>query len=118
MSWSANSTSSAPYYAAEMEPANPLETSAATATSTSTPSVSPSSDHINQGYQTEPQASTAASQVESTKERATGPSACVQCRSKHLKCDGLNPCTRCSSNNFDCIYVRSRRGVKGPRKAG
>lgn len=44
------------------------------------------------------------------------PSACVQCRSKHLKCDGLNPCSRCSSNSFECIYVRSRRGFKGPRK--
>lgn len=46
------------------------------------------------------------------------PSACVQCRSKHLKCDGLNPCTRCSSNSFECVYVRSRRGFKGPRKNG
>jgi hypothetical protein len=118
MSWSANNTSSASYYAAEMEPASPLKTPAATATS-----VSPSSDQIpntsnNQGYQAERQASTASSQVEPTKERATVPSACVQCRSKHLKCDGLNPCTRCSSNSFDCIYVRSRRGFKGPRRAG
>lgn len=52
------------------------------------------------------------------KERATVPSACVQCRSKHLKCDGLQPCSRCSSNSFECEYVRSRRGFKGPRRNG
>lgn len=63
------------------------------------------------------QASIASSKPES-RERATVPSACVQCRSKHLKCDGLNPCTRCSSNSFECVYVRSRRGFKGPRRNG
>ncbi|TVY22851.1 Transcription factor [Lachnellula hyalina] len=52
------------------------------------------------------------------RERITVPSACVPCRSKHLKCDGLSPCTRCSSNGFECLYVRSRRGFKGPRKIG
>ncbi len=55
---------------------------------------------------------------ERERERATVPSACVQCRSKHLKCDGLSPCTRCSSNSYECIYVRSRRGFKGPRRNG
>jgi len=55
-------------------------------------------------------------QDQNNKDRATVPSACVQCRSKHLKCDGLNPCTRCTSNSFECVYVRSRRGFKGPRK--
>ncbi|KAH8816311.1 hypothetical protein F5884DRAFT_818401 [Xylogone sp. PMI_703] len=49
--------------------------------------------------------------------RSTVSAACIACRSKHLKCDGLNPCSRCSSDNTDCIYVRSRRGYKGPRKA-
>ncbi|RDW72077.1 hypothetical protein BP5796_08111 [Coleophoma crateriformis] len=48
--------------------------------------------------------------------RVTVPSACVACRSKHLKCDGLSPCSRCSSNSFECVYVKSRRGFKGPRK--
>ncbi|KAI9056079.1 hypothetical protein LZ554_001008 [Drepanopeziza brunnea f. sp. 'monogermtubi'] len=52
------------------------------------------------------------------KERVTVASACVQCRSKHLKCDGLQPCSRCSSNSFECEYVRSRRGFKGPRRNG
>ncbi|PBP16701.1 c6 zinc finger domain containing protein [Diplocarpon rosae] len=52
------------------------------------------------------------------RERATVPSACVQCRSKHLKCDGLQPCARCASNSFECEYVKSRRGFKGPRRHG
>lgn len=55
---------------------------------------------------------------EPNKERATVASACVQCRSKHLKCDGLTPCSRCSTNDFECVYVRSRRGFKGPRRNG
>ncbi|KUJ23752.1 uncharacterized protein LY89DRAFT_1899 [Mollisia scopiformis] len=54
--------------------------------------------------------------TDQNREGATMRSACVQCRSKHLKCDGLNPCSRCSSNSFECVYVRSRRGFKGPRR--
>ncbi|RFU34515.1 hypothetical protein B7463_g1807, partial [Scytalidium lignicola] len=49
--------------------------------------------------------------------RSTVSAACIACRSKHLKCDGFNPCSRCSTDSTDCIYVRSRRGYKGPRKA-
>lgn len=62
--------------------------------------------------------SQAHAQLAKDKERATVPSACTQCRSKHLKCDGLQPCSRCSSNSFTCEYVRSRRGFKGPRRNG
>ena len=51
-------------------------------------------------------------------DKVSVPSACVQCRSKHLKCDGLTPCTRCCANAFDCLYVKSRRGYKGPRRNG
>jgi hypothetical protein len=112
MSWSASN----------MEPpsasAAPLETPTASSVSLSS-SLSPSSDDLpdNQG---ERQTSLAASSLsrQDFKERATIPSACVACRSKHLKCDGLNPCTRCSSNDFECIYVKSRRGFKGPRRNG
>lgn len=84
------------------------------------PSTSPSSDGgaPDPQSQGERQASIASSRPDQNRERATVPSACVQCRSKHLKCDGLNPCTRCSSNSFDCVYVRSRRGFKGPRRNG
>jgi hypothetical protein len=39
--------------------------------------------------------------------------ACVACREKHLKCDGLNRCTRCSAQNITCVYLKSRRGYRG-----
>ena len=40
--------------------------------------------------------------------------ACRQCRSKHLKCDGLTPvCSRCSRQCIDCGYTPSRRGLRG-----
>lgn len=85
-------------------------------------SVSPSLDEVPEA-QNGRQSSIASSRNapggdNSSKERVTVPSACVQCRSKHLKCDGLNPCTRCLSNSFECLYVRSRRGFKGPRRNG
>ncbi|KAF4990677.1 hypothetical protein FGRMN_8349 [Fusarium graminum] len=44
------------------------------------------------------------------------PAACLACRAKHLKCDGVNPCSRCMSSGSECIYVASRRGYKGPRR--
>ncbi|PVH75515.1 hypothetical protein DL98DRAFT_498285 [Cadophora sp. DSE1049] len=118
----------------------PIETSPAQLAG---PAVSPSSDDAfgpdnpgNQGFRQSSIASTSTSsgsrpdqsqsqsqsqsqaQQAKDKERATVPSACVQCRSKHLKCDGLQPCSRCSSNSFECEYVRSRRGFKGPRRNG
>jgi Fungal Zn(2)-Cys(6) binuclear cluster domain/Fungal specific transcription factor domain len=103
-------------------PSAPLQSPTATsaAAASANPSTSPSSEGDQQG---ERQASLAASTSSSSrpdqnKERITVPSACVQCRSKHLKCDGLSPCTRCSSNSFECLYVRSRRGFKGPRRNG
>ncbi|KAI1321261.1 N-terminal binuclear Zn cluster-containing/DNA binding domain-containing protein [Xylariaceae sp. FL0255] len=47
----------------------------------------------------------------------TVPAACLACRSKHLKCDGSNPCSRCIASSSECVYVASRRGYKGPRRA-
>ncbi|OAA62040.1 c6 zinc finger domain containing protein [Niveomyces insectorum RCEF 264] len=44
------------------------------------------------------------------------PTACLGCRSKHLKCDGQNPCSRCKLSDVECVYIASRRGYKGPRK--
>lgn len=40
--------------------------------------------------------------------------ACVNCRDKHLKCDG-NPggCSRCRTVSLFCYYVPSRRGRRG-----
>ncbi|OWB58594.1 binding protein [[Candida] boidinii] len=43
--------------------------------------------------------------------------ACLECRGRHLKCDGKQPiCTRCTNANRDCNYVKSKRG--GSRKRG
>ncbi|RJE17846.1 hypothetical protein PHISCL_09821 [Aspergillus sclerotialis] len=40
--------------------------------------------------------------------------ACLNCREKHVKCDGnLDGCNRCISLNLFCHYVPSRRGRKG-----
>jgi hypothetical protein len=121
MSWSANTVD---YYdAGNMESTTPIEivppgdadADADADAEPGVPTLSPSlsSDSQSQG---ERQVSITLEQSQNNKERVTVPSACVQCRSKHLKCDGLNPCTRCSSNSFECVYVRSRRGFKGPRK--
>ncbi|KAH8648284.1 hypothetical protein BGZ60DRAFT_509359 [Tricladium varicosporioides] len=43
-------------------------------------------------------------------DRLTTPTACVLCRSKHLKCDGNPTCSRCLSEGLECHYVKSRRG--------
>ncbi|OKL60650.1 hypothetical protein UA08_04010 [Talaromyces atroroseus] len=39
------------------------------------------------------------------------PLACLPCRSRHLKCDGMRPsCSRCAEISKECRYARSRRG--------
>ncbi|TID30492.1 hypothetical protein CANINC_000845 [Pichia inconspicua] len=43
--------------------------------------------------------------------------ACLECRSRHLKCGGQEPkCERCNKNDRPCTYVKSHRG--GSRKKG
>lgn len=43
--------------------------------------------------------------------------ACLECRSRHLKCGGQEPkCDRCNKHGRDCTYVKSHRG--GSRKKG
>lgn len=43
--------------------------------------------------------------------------ACLECRSRHLKCGGQEPeCDRCKKHNRTCTYVKSHRG--GSRKKG
>lgn len=43
--------------------------------------------------------------------------ACTECRSRHLKCDAKTPrCSRCCDTGSICIYKKSRRGWKGPRR--
>jgi hypothetical protein len=37
--------------------------------------------------------------------------ACIQCRSRHVKCDATQPaCTRCEREGKECNYQKSRRG--------
>ncbi|KAL2822678.1 hypothetical protein BDW59DRAFT_180846 [Aspergillus cavernicola] len=39
--------------------------------------------------------------------------ACLPCRSRHLKCDARMPvCTRCQTTGTECLYVRSKRGLR------
>ncbi|TVY92672.1 hypothetical protein LAWI1_G001778 [Lachnellula willkommii] len=125
MSGSASSIpSSAPHYSAAMDSNSPLETPAAqvkgqsqSQSQSQSHSVSSSSDKGSSP--TDPQNNDNDQlNTNNNKERVTVPSACVPCRSKHLKCNGLSPCTRCSSNGFECYYVVSRRGFKGPRRIG
>ncbi|KAF4626161.1 hypothetical protein G7Y89_g12001 [Cudoniella acicularis] len=107
-----------------MESSSPLGPPPVSTSTTARPPTTPE-DHEGERLERldrpdgpERQTSITSSFSDQSKERITVPSACVQCRSKHLKCDGLSPCTRCSSNSFECVYVRSRRGFKGPRKNG
>ena len=45
------------------------------------------------------------------------PLACVVCRERHLKCDGIKPtCSRCIDSKQQCFYVQSRRGHRPSRK--
>lgn len=109
--WSASnsSTSTSNLTTRAMDSISPIQTPSTSNAS----SLSPSSDHVPE-KQGERQLSVADHQ----KDRITVPAACVGCRSKHLKCDGHNPCSRCSTNEYECVYVRSRRGFKGPRRNG
>ncbi|ODV59543.1 Zn(II)2Cys6 transcription factor ASCRUDRAFT_37255 [Ascoidea rubescens DSM 1968] len=43
--------------------------------------------------------------------------ACLQCRARHLRCDGNLPiCGRCSKSDKTCTYVKSHRGGSRRRK--
>jgi len=53
-----------------------------------------------------------------TNDRVSVSSACVSCRNKHLKCDGLRVCTRCSTQGTSCVYLKSRRGHRDPGVRG
>ena len=48
---------------------------------------------------------------------SSAPTACLQCRARHLRCDGRQPsCTRCEGAKTQCQYVRSRRGQRPAKK--
>jgi hypothetical protein len=43
--------------------------------------------------------------------------ACVQCRSRHLRCDAVTPiCSRCVREGSECTYLKSRRGGRARAK--
>lgn len=44
--------------------------------------------------------------------------ACLECRKRHVRCDGVLPiCKKCSDNGRECNYVPSHRGgIRVPRK--
>ena len=43
--------------------------------------------------------------------------ACLACRERHVKCDGVQPtCSRCRAARQDCQYIRSRRGYRPTKK--
>lgn len=43
--------------------------------------------------------------------------ACVQCRSRHLRCDAVTPiCSRCVREKSECTYPKSRRGGRARAK--
>ena len=45
------------------------------------------------------------------KTRIRASRACIQCRSRHMKCDSIEPnCTRCQLDGKTCVYIKSRRG--------
>lgn len=59
----------------------------------------------------------AAGMVSSTPHPRPAPLACIECRAKHLKCDGTSPrCGRCAAEGLRCVYKPSRRGY-GRRNA-
>lgn len=48
------------------------------------------------------------------KTRMRASRACIACRSRHTKCDGVEPvCTRCQVEEKTCVYTKSRRGGSG-----
>jgi hypothetical protein len=50
------------------------------------------------------------------KTRVRSSRACIACRSRHTKCDGVEPvCTRCQLEEKRCVYTKSRRGGPGSR---
>jgi hypothetical protein len=97
MSWTSSSPSGSTTTTSALT--SPLETPTS---STRPPSSQQSPKSQSEEAESQPSNTSAngnQSTSEQSKERVTVPSACVACRSKHLKCDGLSPCTRCSANS-------------------
>ncbi|KAK0711018.1 hypothetical protein B0H67DRAFT_493860 [Lasiosphaeris hirsuta] len=98
-----------------MEPFSPEAPQSSTASSSGSPAVSNDSPRTATSTSTVGISATTDGRAQPAPPPSV-PAACLACRGKHLKCDGLTPCTRCSSSNTECVYIASRRGYKGPRK--
>jgi hypothetical protein len=107
MSWSSSSPSGGSTTNSAIP--SPLETPAS---STHPPSSQQSPKSQSEAEERHPLGPSSNSSVsDQSKERVTVPSACVACRSKHLKCDGLSPCTRCSTNSKKSRFLNKTRAL-------
>ncbi|KAK7186833.1 uncharacterized protein CC84DRAFT_1176010 [Paraphaeosphaeria sporulosa] len=79
------------------------------------PALTPKSDNERKNSATDQQNGQQGAQ-NGNQARTSVAVACVQCRSRHLKCDGGVRCSRCRADGVDCTYIKSRRGWKGKRK--
>ncbi|KAJ4264940.1 hypothetical protein NW762_005183 [Fusarium torreyae] len=101
----------------QQEPSNPSrEDTFSGPEELSSNSNSPSSAVFAIDGRASPSGSTSATTEGGRVNVASVPAACLACRGKHLKCDGVSPCSRCITSNSECVYVASRRGYKGPRR--
>lgn len=48
--------------------------------------------------------------------RAVSRQACLNCREKKIKCDGVKTCKNCTLNKLNCVFVKSHRGGRRNRK--
>ncbi|KAK3322408.1 hypothetical protein B0H66DRAFT_619997 [Apodospora peruviana] len=101
-----------------MEPFSPEAPQSSAASSNSSPTVSGDSPGTATTPSTLGVSATTDGRTSQAAPPPSVPAACLACRAKHLKCDGLTPCSRCTSSNSECIYIASRRGYKGPRRTG
>ncbi|CAK7199062.1 hypothetical protein SEUCBS139899_001730 [Sporothrix eucalyptigena] len=107
----------------QQQPPTPSVTGPGSVASTVTPTQSVYDDGNTAGSNTSPSETSPVTAAPDNRSPAgqpqpftAVPTACLGCRSKHLKCDGQVPCSRCKIAEMECVYIASRRGYKGPRK--
>ncbi|KAI1174075.1 hypothetical protein F4777DRAFT_589462 [Nemania sp. FL0916] len=72
---------------------------------------------VDRRAESSPEASDSKSSSSRSKASIRVSLACVQCRSKHVKCDATQPaCGRCMVEKKPCYYPKSRRGIRDPKK--
>lgn len=55
-----------------------------------------------------------AAQADGTK-RTVSRRACLNCRERKIKCDGIEVCRNCKQLNLECVFVKSHRGGRRSR---